>query len=125
MYTADRNLECYLVKRLTDAQIAFTPSELGYRFQRNVDKRAERRFQVNEAALLFLFNSLRTQEMLVRLFDVSRRGLGVSASEALERGTDVQVHLKDMLVVGKVRYCVPVGDSFHSGVLIESVLRRM
>jgi hypothetical protein len=124
MYTADRNLEAYLVERLTDAQIAFTPVELKRQISKDIEKRRERRFQVKETASLFLFNSLHPQEILIQLFDVSRRGLGISTTKALGVGAEVQVHLQDMIVVGTLRYCAPVGDKFYSGILIECILRR-
>jgi hypothetical protein len=122
MYVTDRDLGWYLVEGLTDTQTRFTPDELGHPAHEHSEKRRERRFPVNEAASIQSFNPLR-QKTPLHLLDVSRRGLGVSTAQPLHCGSEIQVHMRDAFVLGEVRYCVPVGDAFHSGIFIESVLR--
>ncbi len=52
----------------------------------------------------------------VRILDVSKGGLKVRASQALDPGALVQINLKHMVLVAEVRYCIPAGDQFHVGV---------
>src|SRR5262249_5873124 len=116
MYTTDPDLRSYVAMCLSDAQIALKPGELDYLNQQKTDQRRERRFPVNEDAMLFLFNSPNPQPISAQLFDVFRRGLGVSTTRPLPSGTDVQAQMKGVLVVGETRYCKPVGNLFHTGV---------
>jgi len=38
-------------------------------------------------------------------------------------GSEIQVELKDLFVLGLVRYCVQVGSFFLAGILVQDVLR--
>jgi hypothetical protein len=38
-------------------------------------------------------------------------------------GSEIQVKLKDLFVLGEIRYCVQMGSVFLAGILVEDVLR--
>jgi hypothetical protein len=53
---------------------------------------------------------------------MSRQGLKLRIGEHVLTGSEIQVKLKDLFVLGKIRYCVQVGSFFLAGILVEDVL---
>jgi hypothetical protein len=59
----------------------------------------------------------------VQVLDVSRQGLKLRIGHNILTGSEIQVRLKDLFVLGQTRYCVQVGSFFLAGILVEDVLR--
>ena len=85
------------------------------------ERRSNARVQTNDAAFLQVLNPLSTDRVEVRVLDVSEHGFKLLVEQFLQRGTTVQVRLKESIAKGDVRYCVPVKEGFHVGVYIEDV----
>jgi hypothetical protein len=68
-------------------------------------------------------NPLRLGITPVRVLDVSRQGLKLRIGRQFLTGSEIQVKLKDLFVLGEIRYCVQVGSFFLAGILVEDVLR--
>ena len=121
MYVHDPNLEPYINEHwasnalLATSPIEDVPQVLG------PEKRQEFRLATNEAAFVYSLNPLMPGSTLVRIVDVSKRGLKLHIDRRIEPGTEVQVKLDHVFVTGEIRYCVQVGSFFLAGVLVDDV----
>jgi hypothetical protein len=86
-----------------------------------VDGRREARYPCNERAeVRVLFGE--TAPLPATVMDISRSGLRLVIPVALTKGLAIQVMLpKEVIVLGRVRYCRRTGESFHTGVYIDDV----
>jgi hypothetical protein len=125
MYVHDTNLEHYIQEQFaSDILPVGSPID---RPQPNnapgAEKRGEARFLTNEPALMQSLNPLNLSRMSVQVLDVSRQGLKVRIAQHVLTGSEIQVELNDLFVLGLIRYCVPVGGLFLAGILVEDVLQ--
>ena len=66
-------------------------------------------------------NPLNLVLMSVQVLDVSRQGLKLRIAEHVLIGSEIQVELKDLFVLGLIRYCVQVGSFVLVGILDRQV----
>ena len=81
------------------------------------ERRRSIREQRNESGKLRVVSPIsqsRSEE--VRVLDRSKSGMKLSVNTFLAPGTQIQIHLKDIVALGEVRYCVPCEDRFHIGI---------
>jgi hypothetical protein len=83
----------------------------------------EPRFVTNEPAFMQSLNPLNLGLKSVQVLDVSRQGLKLRITQHVLTGSEIQVELKDLFVLGLIRYCVQVGSFFLAGILVEDVLQ--
>src|SRR6266853_8365 len=125
MYVHDTNLEHYIQEQFASSVLPInTPID---RPQPNnppgAEKRREPRFVTNEPAFMQSLNPLNLGLMSVQVLDVSRQGLKLRIAQHVLTGSEIQVELKDLFVLGLIRYCVQVGSFFLVGILVEDVLQ--
>lgn len=51
-------------------------------------------------------------------------GMGVRTPQFLAPGTIVQVHAREAILLGEVRYCVASGAEFDAGIAVQDVVPR-
>ena len=125
MYVHDTNLEHYIQEHVASSALP-VGSPIDTTQPNNTsgaEKRREPRFVTNEPAVMQSLNPLRLGITPVRVLDVSRQGLKLRIGRQFLTGSEIQVKLKDLFVLGEVRYCVQVGSYFLAGILVEDVLR--
>jgi hypothetical protein len=86
------------------------------------DKRRENRFPVVGVGTVHAINPALRKRLQALVLDMSRNGMKLRIERALDAGTEIQLLLRDVSVLGTVRYCIPVGDSFHIGIVVQKVL---
>jgi hypothetical protein len=89
-----------------------------------LERRREPRIPTDDAASMQVLNPLLDGRFAIRVLDVSRNGLKLSTLTYLQRGTLVQVYIRNIVALGEVRHCVKIGDEFHAGVRLDDVLVR-
>jgi hypothetical protein len=87
-----------------------------------LERRREPRISTDDAASMQVLNPLMDGRVAIRVLDVSRNGLKLSTLAHLQRGTLVQVYIRNIVAMGEVRHCVKIGDEFHAGVRLDDVL---
>lgn len=88
------------------------------------ERRIVPRVPTDEPAFMRVLSPLSPSRLEVRLLNFSKGGLMLQVPEAVSRGALVQVHVKKLIVLAEVRYCIPVGRQYHIGVQIRSVFSR-
>lgn len=86
-----------------------------------MERRLSVRVPSDESTALHVLKPLSTGRLAARVVDVSAGGMKLSVLEFLNPGSMVQIRLKDTIILGEVRYCVPTKDGFHVGVRQEGV----
>src|SRR6266699_312810 len=124
MYVHDTNLERYIQEHFASSNIPVgSPID---RTQPNdppgAEKRREPRFVTNDSAIINSLNSLSQDFTPVQVLDMSKQGLKLRIEQGILIGSEIQVKLKDLFVIGKIRYCLQVGSFFLAGILVEDVL---
>ncbi len=125
MYVHDTNLEHYIQEQFA-SDILPVGSPIDTTQPNNppgAEKRRETRFVTNDSAFLHSLNSLTLDITPVQVLDVSRQGLKLRIGRQFLTGSEIQVKLKDLFVLGEVRYCIQVGSFFLVGILVEDVLQ--
>ncbi len=61
----------------------------------------------------------------VQMMDVSRNGLKVRTPQFVARGAIVQLLVKQAIVLGEVRYCVPAAAEFNAGIEILDLIPKL
>jgi hypothetical protein len=87
----------------------------------NGERRRAPRLRFHEPASLTRLNPLMRERWPVHVLNISRGGLKLHVSQALERGAVVQIRLRAALVTAEVRYCTRVGTEFQAGVRLLDV----
>lgn len=54
-----------------------------------------------------------------RIVDISKHGIKMRTSIGFFPGSKLQLFLKEVVIVGEVRYCKPTTPGFEHGILIE------
>jgi PilZ domain len=125
MYVHDTNLEHYIQEQLA-SNILPVGNPIDTTQPNNppgAEKRREPRFVMNDPAFLHSLNRLTLDLTPVQVLDVSRQGLKLRIERQILTGSEIQVKLKDLFVLGEIRYCIQVGKVFLAGILVRDVLR--
>jgi len=85
------------------------------------EQRKSPRLETDDPAVLTLIKPDRPSRVGIRILDASREGLKLSTPCALETGSFVQVHVRELFILAEVRYCIPAGEVFYAGVQIYDV----
>ena len=124
MYVHDSNLEHFIQEQFASSVLPI--NEPIDRPQPNnppgAEKRREPRFVTNDSGIIHSLSSLSADFTPVQVLDMSRQGLKLRIGQHILTGSEIQVKLKDLFVLGKIRYCVQVGSFFLAGILVEDVL---
>lgn len=83
------------------------------------ERRSEPRVAVDDPVSILVLNPLDPNRLAGRVLDISRNGLRVRTQKFLSRGTVLQLRVRDLVVMGEVRYCVKRADSFDAGIHIQ------
>jgi hypothetical protein len=90
--------------------------------QREVaDMRDGRRIPTDDPAALDVLSATAPDHREVRIRDVSKGGMCIRTAKPIDNGAQVKVQRGTMVSYGEVRYCVPVGEMFHAGILIREL----
>src|SRR5713101_2659099 len=124
MYVHDTNLEHYIQEQFASSVLPISkPID---RTQPNnppgAEKRREPRFVTNDSAIFHSLNTFSLDFTPVQIMDVSRQGMKLRIERQIRTGSEIQVKVKDLFVLGVIRYCIQVGSFFLAGVLVEDVL---
>jgi hypothetical protein len=84
------------------------------------ERRSEIRVLSREQARLKILRPL-GEGSDVRVLNISEHGLQLRVPEELQPGTLVQIHLRNAIALAEVRYCVPDGDEYQTGVEFQDV----
>jgi hypothetical protein len=87
------------------------------------ENRRSRRVATNDLAVLTVLKPEPSVRVKIRIVDASKEGLKLLVPRELMRGAIVQVHVHGFFILAEVRYCIPAGTDFHSGVQIQDVFR--
>lgn len=88
------------------------------------ERRREVRKPTDEPASIQLLSPLEPARFNVRVLDISRAGLKIRTQRFLSRGVVLQIHLRDMMILGEVRYCVVADNAFYAGLCIQDCVER-
>jgi hypothetical protein len=124
MYIHDTNLEHYIQEHVA-SNVLPVGIPIGTTQPNNppsTEKRRDPRFVTNDSAIVHSLNSLSQDFTAVQVLDMSKQGLKLRIEQQILTGSEIQVKLKDLFVLGKIRYCVQVGSFFLAGILVEDVL---
>ena len=84
------------------------------------EKRSEPRLFIDEPATLHLLRPAVSDQIPVRILDMSQSGVGLRSSDPLPPGALVHIRIRGTLVaMGEVRYSARVEDEYYSGVRVE------
>jgi hypothetical protein len=89
------------------------------------EKRREHRIPTdNHPGQIQAFSPFSPTKIRVQIMDVSRNGLKVRTPQFVGRGAIVQVLIKEAIILGEVRYCVPAGAEFDAGIQILDLIPK-
>lgn len=83
------------------------------------ERRKDRRIATKASATMRVLGKAAGVAALIQILDVSTRGMRINVPRALKRNERVEIRVEDMVIIGKVRYCVSKVRTYHAGVLIE------
>jgi len=83
------------------------------------ERRKDRRIATKASATMRVLGKAAGMAALIQIIDVSTHGLRINVPRALKRNERVEIRVEDMVIIGKVRYCVSNVRTYHAGVLIE------
>jgi hypothetical protein len=83
------------------------------------ERRSHPRFACDHPA--YIMSSLNPEPVPVRIRNISTGGLGLRTPAFLPMGIEIDVHLKQSVAHGTVRYCARVGSEFHAGVEVKRI----
>jgi hypothetical protein len=147
MHVRDEDLELYLLERLEKSQTPTLESHLAeckvcaaklssvaffdqfvqlsqkHADSARMEKRREPRIATDDAGVLQTINPFSPHHVHIRILDISKGGMRVSAPNSLERGTMVKVRLKGTISFGVVRHCRAVSGSYQAGIQVYEASR--
>lgn len=121
MHIHDPNLEAYIQQRFAMDPARGALREISK--MSGAEKRREPRSPTNDLGMVRLLHPLAWDHSAIHICEVSKVGIKFHSERFIEPGTEVQIKLKDMLVMGEVRHCIQVDGFFAVGVLVDDVLR--
>jgi hypothetical protein len=88
------------------------------------ERRRQPRMPTDDPASIQIISPLALERLDVRILDVSRNGLKIRSPRLLNTGAILQIRLRDLFIVGEVRYCVQTPDGFYAGLYIQDCVER-
>jgi hypothetical protein len=88
------------------------------------ERRRQPRMATDDPASIQILSPLTLERMDVRILDVSRNGLKIRSPRRLNTGAILQIRLRDLFIMGEVRYCVQTPDGFYAGLYIQDCVER-
>jgi hypothetical protein len=85
------------------------------------ENRRSPRVEADDPAVLRVLKPERSPRIKMRIVEASKGGLKLRLPRQLMTGTIVQVYVRELFILGEVRYSIPVGAFFHAGVKIQDV----
>jgi hypothetical protein len=150
MHVSREDLELYLLARLPEHQLSVVESHLtncsscmsrlsevaglAFRILRlssrlgdygGTEKRREHRIPADDPGQMQVFSPFSLEKIRVQITDISRNGLKVRMPRFVQRASIVQVHVKEAIILGEVRYCIEAGAEFDAGIQIQDVVARL
>jgi hypothetical protein len=113
-------VDCPVCKSKVAAAVEFSLA-LAQLNREVADMRAGRRIPTDDPATLQVLSAMSPDRRDVRIRDVSKGGMCIRTAKPIDKGAHVKVQRGTMISVGEVRYCIPVGDMFHAGILLREV----
>jgi len=86
------------------------------------DRRSEVRFATNDPAAITILQPGNPTHVDGRILDISKSGLRLRLSVALQVGQLIQVRVKGFIALAEVRYCRAISESFDVGTRILDAL---
>lgn len=114
MLLQEKNLESYLQRGM---QIDLTDAS-----DFTWDKRREPRYPVNKTGIVHPVHPIERHRLQAYVMDLSSSGMKLRVERPLDRGTQVQVLLEDVIIFGEVRHCTESAGRYNVGVLVLDVL---
>jgi PilZ domain/Putative zinc-finger len=87
------------------------------------EKRKGSRVATDDPAFLTILKPERSPRITMRIVDTSIGGLKLQLHRQLMAGTIIQVRVRELFILGEVRYCIPDDSHFHAGVRIQDVFQ--
>lgn len=81
------------------------------------EKRSEPRFPTSEPATVDFISS--PHPLAGCVINISHSGLKVALEEPIGVGILIQVTMKNLSLIGEVRYCIPAEGRFYAGVCVH------
>jgi hypothetical protein len=88
------------------------------------ERRRQPRMPTDDPASVQIISPLTLERMDVRIVDVSRNGLKIRSPRLLNTGAILQIQLRNLFIIGEVRYCVQTPDGFYAGLYIQDCVER-
>jgi PilZ domain len=88
------------------------------------EKRREHRIPTDLSGQMQSFSPFSPTKIRVQMTDVSRNGLKIHTTQFVGRGAIVRVLIKEAIILGEVRYCIPAGTEFDAGIQILDLIPR-
>ena len=85
-------------------------------------RRSEARLPNDEGAVITVLQADLHPRLECHVLDRSKTGMRLGLPVALEPGALIQIRQQVAITMAEVRYCVPVGDSFHISARILSTM---
>jgi hypothetical protein len=101
------------------AEFAQALAKLG---QRMAERRDGHRIAADDSATLQVLNPLSPAHWEVRILNEAKGGMCIRTAKPIEQGAQVKVQRADIIACGEVRYCIPVGESFHAGIVLREIV---
>lgn len=114
MLLQEKNLESYLQRGM---QIDLTESTDPAR-----EKRREPRYPVSKTGIVHPVHPIERLRLQAYVMDLSSSGMKLRVERPLDRGTQLQVLLEDVIIFGEVRHCTESEGRYNVGVLVLDVL---
>lgn len=114
MLLQEKNLETYLQRGM---QIELTQPEESPR-----DQRREPRYSVLKTGIVHPVHATERERLQAYVMDLSSSGMKLRLEKPLERGTQLQVLLEDVIIFAEVRHCTASQGRYNVGVLVLDVL---
>jgi hypothetical protein len=86
------------------------------------EMRDSHRVPTDDPATIQVLNPRFPEPWDVRIRNVSTGGMCVRTPRPIDRGTQVKVRRGNQIASGEIRYCVPVGEVYHVGILVSEVV---
>ncbi|HXP85509.1 MAG TPA: PilZ domain-containing protein [Bryobacteraceae bacterium] len=88
------------------------------------ERRREPRIPTKGSASVQMISPMTPDPMEAQVLDVSRNGLKIRVPRFLKIGAILGMQLRDMWIVGEVRYCVQTEEGFCAGLYIQDCVER-
>jgi hypothetical protein len=84
--------------------------------------RCNPRFLILEDVTVHSVHPVASERMKGQLLDVSKNGLKLRTADGIPPGSEILVMVRNLIVVGEVRYVRPAASTFDHGIAVKQVL---